>query len=587
MSDSLLASSNKDFLFNNLTLNNTTSDKLAITVSITAPKGWQLITQPLINIDLKASENTIIPIRILPQGNNTDASWQQIKVEYRLNNSAEARYDYFYVKVKEFNKFRTSLPNSNLVMTGHQKNVQVPVYIKNSGNTVSNYEVTYRNEFLHLDEKVNIVLKPGGDTVHRLPIMITDKEWSMLTKQEIRITVKDSVDLFNLAQIISKVGYSLKQHASAYLNMPLQLEAGTNYQEGTPAQYYGAVYGSVDLTEDDKVSLEYRSNTYSIGQRVDNQIMRGEYHGKHLHVKGGNISELSDFAIDGYGGKVAYNWKGNANSVDVFGMLKSRVGDTKVFGAHLVYMLTDNIKLKENYNSSLDNVAKVNAHVVSQDMEVSLGSNARARFKTGVGMEQSTGTLTAGAPGMIMGSSLGYDFQWTSKNVNVLSVINYNSDNYPGIYKGQRVQTHDVRWLYKKLFLGAFYEYNFRKQNYFFDSLLFTNIFNLRTNNYGVRTGWNTKVSNITLSAGSQRQVQSGDFKETISYDYLNLTTAVFLGRNFYINTNSSFGYNSVLGGDPKDKAMIFSTQGTIQVYNIGATFRYDKGPFYYHEYLA
>jgi hypothetical protein len=427
MSDSLLASSNKDFLFNNLTLNNTTSDKLAITVSITAPKGWQLITQPLINIDLKASENTIIPIRILPSGNNTDASWQQIKVEYRLNNSAEARYDYFYVKVKEFNKFRASLPMSNLVMTSHQKNILVPVYIKNAGNTVSNYTVTYKNEFLHLDEKVNILLSPGTDTVHRLPIMITDKEWSMLTKQE--ITVKDSSDLFNLSQLISKVGHSLKQHESAFLNMPLQLEAGTNYQEGSPAQYYGAVYGSVDLTENDKVSLEYRSNTYSIGQRVDNQIIRGEYHGKHLHVKGGNISELSDFAIDGYGGKLAYSWKDNLNSVDVFGMLKSRVGDTKVFGAHLFYQLTNNIKLKETYNSSLDNVAKVNAHVVSQEVEVGMGTNARVRFKTGVGMEESTGKLASSGPGMIMGSSLGYDLQWMAKNINVQSIINYNSDN--------------------------------------------------------------------------------------------------------------------------------------------------------------
>src|ERR1043165_6477809 len=63
MTDSLQASSNKDFLYNNLTLANTTSDKITITVSITAPKGWQLITQGLVNITLNASENTIIPIR--------------------------------------------------------------------------------------------------------------------------------------------------------------------------------------------------------------------------------------------------------------------------------------------------------------------------------------------------------------------------------------------------------------------------------------------------------------------------------------------------------------------------------------------
>lgn len=587
MKDSLLANSNKDFLYNNLTLLNTTSDKLSIIVSITTPKGWQLITQPLTTIDLNPSENTIIPIRILPNGNNSDATWQEIKVEYRLNNSAEARYDHFYVKVKEFTKFRTSLPNSNIIMTSHQKNLKVPVYIKNAGNTISTYTVTYKNEFLGLDDKAEVTLAPGVDTVHTLPIMLREKEWSMLTKEEIRITVKDSADLFNLSQLISKVGYSLKQHTSAYLNMPLQLETGTTYQEGSPLQYYGAIYGSVDFTEHDKVSMEYRSNTYSVGQRVDNQIIRAEYNGKHLHVKGGNISELSDFAIDGYGGKIGYTWKDQLNSFDVFGMLKSRVGDSKVFGAHLHYLLNDNIKIKETYNSIIDNVAKVNAHVVDQKVEISLGKGARVNVKTGIGLEQSTGKLSGTSPGLIMGSSLGYDLQWMTKSFNLLSVINYNSDNYPGIYKGQRIQSHDIRWLYKKVFMGVYYEYNFRKQNYFFDSLLFTNIFNLRTDNYGVRTGWNTRRSNITLSGGTQFQKQAGDFKGTLRYDYLNLTTSVFFNKDIFINTNSSIGYNSILGGNDSNKAMILSTQGTIQLYKFGVSFRFDKGPYYYHEYIA
>jgi hypothetical protein len=587
MSDSLVASTNKDFLYNNITLNNTTSDKLDIIVSITAPKGWQLITQPLINIGLDASENTIIPIRLLPAGNNNNADWQQIKIEYRLNNSAEARYDYFYVKVKEFSKFKASLPNANMVMTSHQRNIQVPVYIKNSGNILATYTISYKNEFFNLDNKVKVTIPPGVDSVYRLPMMITEKEWAMLTKQEIRITVQDSADLFNLSQLISKVGYSLKQHSSAYLNMPLQLEAGATYQEGTPVQYYGAVYGSVDFTPDDKVSLEYRSNTYSVGQKADNQIIRGEYHGKHWHVKGGNISELNDFAIDGYGAKLGYSWKDNNNLIDAFAVLKSRTGDTKVFGGHLVYLLSDNIKLKETYNSSIDNVAKVNGHVLDQRIEVSLGEQARLNIKTGVGMEQSTGTLTGKAPAMLMGSSLGYEFQLANKYINLQSVINYNSDNYPGIYKGQRLQNHDLRLLYKSVFIGGFYEYNYRKQNYFFDSLLFTNIFNLRTNNFGLRTGWNTRLSNITVSAGSQRQTQSGDFDGTVCYDYLNLTTSIYFARDIFINTNSSIGYNSVLGGKPDDKAMILSSQGTVQVYNVGATYRFDRGPFYYHEYLA
>jgi hypothetical protein len=89
-------------------------------------------------------------------------------------------------------------------------------------------------------------------------------------------------------------------------------------------QYYGALYGSVDITEKERMAVSLRSNTFStLGGNNKNSIARLEYTGEHLSVNAGNVIEMNEFMMDGYGGKIAYNWK-EKNSVNVFGVLKSR-----------------------------------------------------------------------------------------------------------------------------------------------------------------------------------------------------------------------------------------------------------------------
>src|SRR5690606_22387057 len=122
------------------------------------------------------------------------------------------------------------------------------------------------------------------------------------------------------------------------------------------------------------------------------------------------------------------------------------------------------------------------------------------------------------------GTSLGYNLQWGNDYVSINSNVMYNSNTFPGIFKGQRLQIHDVRALYKKLMLGGFYEYNFRMENYYTDTSLFSDVFNLKTQNYGARLGYNFKNNNLILSAGQQLQLQPSDsLTQNYVYTYLNL----------------------------------------------------------------
>ena len=273
--DSLVAIGNKDFLYNTLTINNTSSNPLDLQLRISIPEGWQMTTQAIVDVKVEPGTSTIVPMRLYPAA-AISAAWQQVKIEYRSKTTGETERVSFNVKMKEIAGFKASLPNANMVMAGYQRNISVPVYIKNTGNLEGNYTVVSQNRFLHLDDKVNIKVEPGKDTVYNLKLTLSEREWNMMSKEEIRITVADG-DAYNLSQMISKIGSVLKQHSSAYADMPLQVEAGAVYEssgETVNMQYYGGVYGSVDITEKDKVAVALRSNTFSTQGSNQNSIMR-------------------------------------------------------------------------------------------------------------------------------------------------------------------------------------------------------------------------------------------------------------------------------------------------------------------------
>ena len=57
--DSVISKSNKDFVYNTLTINNTGSAKLDIQVIVSSPAGWQMVTSNITNITLEPFGNTI------------------------------------------------------------------------------------------------------------------------------------------------------------------------------------------------------------------------------------------------------------------------------------------------------------------------------------------------------------------------------------------------------------------------------------------------------------------------------------------------------------------------------------------------
>lgn len=583
--DSVIASGNKDFVYNTVTVINNTATKIDLQVIVTGPKGWQMVTSNIANISLDAFASSVIPMRFAPGGNNT-ATWSEVRIEYRINNMIDTRKNFFRMKVQEYSDFKASLPNANMVLTGYQKNNPIPIYIKNSGNTTGNYAVAAANQLLKLSYNTEVFLQPGKDTTIFVPLSLSESQFAMLKKEDIRIAVaNEKKETISLIQAFSKVGHILRDHASAFLDMPLQLEVGTFYQgSGSPTQFYGAIFGTLELNSNNRFAMALRSNTFAQGQTNNNSIVRLEYTGKNVSAILGNIQGAGEFIVDGYGMRVAYDWRAR-NKVEVFAMLKSRAGDAKVGGIALQLGLRENLRLNQALSVSDDKLRMVKSGILSQILEYKF-DQGRFAVISGMGTERNDAPLVEGAKRSVIGASIGYNLQYLSRLWNISSNLLYNSNSYPGMFKGQRLQQHDVRLRLGKHFIGGYFEYNFRQQNYWQDSFFLENVFNVRTTNYGARGGVSIKNSSFILSVGNQQQAQIGEASYRTTYDYLNLNITAIALRKLFVNLTSFVGNMSTING-PKDKVFVSTNQGRVQYKSFGASFRYDDGPFYYQEFMS
>lgn len=587
LEDTLVANNNRDFLYNNINITNLTNDSISILVTITMPKGWMMTTQKILTVSLPANQNTIINLRLLPQ-KSISADWESVKIEYRLNKGVETLTDSFRVKVEEFTKFKARLPIPEMVLGAYQKDITFPVYVKNTGNVPKEYVISFYNNLLNLSYKQEIFLEPTADTTYKIPLRLTDAQWSVLRREEIKVQVglKDG-ETMNLIQEISKIGYMLKEHSSAYQDMPLQAEVGTTMQGTDDIQAYGALHGRLEIKEGERLSFDVRSKTFAQGQFLDNDIYLVNYEGRKWEASAGNIQQLSDFVMDGFGVSVTRKWDGENNNVGLYSMVKSRVGNSRLFGANaMLTTLKDRVRLYESAIVNLDSTNLLNSYMLKQSAVTKINEDMSVKLTTGVGLEQSRRNL-ANTNNTQVGTSLGYNFQWNHDYFSILSAVAFNSNSYPGVFKGQRSQNHDVRAIYERVFLGGFYDYNLRKQNVYTDTQLFSDVFNLKSSNYGAKTGYSFKNSNVTLAAGIQRQQQSDSTAAPIyEYRYLNLNTSIMLGNKSYANINSYYGAGMLDGQEENTTVNVMSNQGSLQVHFAGLSARYDIGPYFYHDYL-
>ncbi|MEJ6979313.1 hypothetical protein WG906_02550 [Pedobacter sp. P351] len=572
--------------FNRVTIQNTSSVKTIFGLELNLPEGWTTLLDTRKIFTLEPNQVLELPIRIASP--NDALSDQIYAITLILSNPGiEKKVPYTYIaRVRANSKWRASLLNPVLKLDRINKETFFQVKISNTGNIMQELVLNLNTSLeLTLPKRNNkINLPSNSDTLIRIGIITEPRYLEEFKTQDIgiEITNKDKVQ-----QVFSQKVFSnntlFRENPSLWYTAPMFIElVSQNFNVKSQQVYYINSSGTLSLEKNRSLSFNFRSNNFYTENTGNNsRYAHIDYLSKHWTFSVGNQTEFSTYLIDGIGGRMEYR-SDRGYKLKAMGV-KSRLGDANQFSLEqqLPIGKTSNIVNKTlasldpgNENNSFSNIAEFNKDIGSSGSLTLLGGFGTEIIKI-PGFNHKGNGHTAG---------LRYDY--ISPKFIVRTTNSLTSRQFPGLERGVKRSSNEIRYVVKRYFGGAVADYSDRAVSTI-DSNQFIYLFGGKTSEIGLRGGFIKNRNNITLTTSIVDQLQDS------------VTNILF--RSHKLNINSGFGiFKSVTLSLSANLLNSFAPQntslksvpainvfGSIQSKGLGLSFRLDKGPLYYAELLA
>lgn len=570
------------FSFNNLNLANTSGNKLDLEINIITPDFIEIISGKDIRTTLDPAQNKILPFRFQFSRKSIPVAWYAVRADIRINQTGEIIKKVFFIKPKENNNWKASLRQPNLTFTSSDKEVVFELLIQNTGNSPDVFKVSFVTD-LRLDlpkKNISIELPPGSKIVVPVRILLNPKESQFIVREGVDVTIKSKTgDQKLMQQFISLIGNMYTGSTERWNKMPLTLELNLQNLASTQPFAYLNATGSIKLNEKSRLSIQYHSDHYYKAYALNAQLARVEYQHGRMTLGLGSVVDFNNFLVDGNGARFSYVTK-DETSYEITGA-KGRTGLSQYYNARISSAPAKRLSVSTNIIANQDRSNNLNSYLALNRADLNIDKTTRLSIEVGGGMEDVT---KAKLDTSLKGYQYGYLLDKTGKNFQLRSNITNYSKNFPGFNKGFQYQLHELRWFSKSLFAGAYLENNYRSYNYAKDSSV-NFLFNMRSSEYGVRTGWRLDKGSIVFSPGILKQRQDSiDAPEAKMYK-------LALNANYQFNENISLSLYSTAGhviieNQPKNVGSFNSITNlmTLQASLYGLSFRYDNGPYYYYE---
>lgn len=562
--DSLQKEPSSQFLYNNITVRNTYNKLISITISITTPQNWNLISDEQTTLDLAPGETQIIPVTIARQPGAL-ATWTPVSVTAQLKNSPLLDKYEFFVKDKVITAFGIYPTLQNLVVTNYQKDYEVKLLIRNRGNIDQHYKVMLQNSAFELNDQHMVTIPARTDSNVAYTFHINKEMWNKLKSEEVRVRViNDSNKESNYSYTIQKISSTAYQNSQAFATFPITLEGGIMQFNNTWA-YYGGITGDIAFNKESNLGFYYRSREFGINGLQYN-VFDLYYNYKNWQIAVGQMTGSKDFYTFGNGVRLSYIQK-DGISVSIYG-IRHQKGygiNNDIYGANVGYHL-NKIIIKHSFASSYDTSRNMNSYLLTTDAQLIKNKTTSLNVNAGTGFDHSS----ISRPGLkdTLGSSFGYNFTFNQNMLRIISSVQRNSDNYPGAFRGYEYQNHDVRLQGKNSFIGLFYRYNYTKTNFFKDSIYNLTSYNYNLSNYGIQSGWSNKTINVVIGTGILSQ--TGQTTSPPKYQSFNLDMNLRIGKYLNFQSSSLLGYSSTPFSKSPDlytqMAALSTTYGGLQV---------------------
>ena len=573
--------------FNRVSITNTSSVKIVFGLELNLPNGWSTLLDTRKVFTLEPTQTLELPIRVASPG--AALSNQIYAITLLLTNTGVGgKIPYTYIaRVKANSKWRISLLNTDLKLDRINKETYFQLKISNVGNVMQELNMNFNTSLeLTLPKRSNkINIKANSDTVIRIGIITEPRYLEEFKSQDIGIDIinKDKEQQLLVQKIYSN-NTLFRENPSLYYTVPMSIElVSQNFNNKSQQIYYINSNGTLTLEKNRSLSFNYRSSDFYTENVSPSPTSNAsiEYLTNKWAISLGNQTEFSNFLIDGFGGRIQYKSE-NGYRIKALGV-KSRLGNANQFSLEQEFPFGKDGSI---INKTLGNI-DIGNHVksLSSILEYNKSFNKLGSLLLTGGY----GTEKTELPGFThsgTGQTAGIRYDYTSPKFIARTTNSLTTRDFPGLERGVRRSSNEIRYLVKNYFTGVVADYNDRSVSTI-DSSQLIYLFGGKTSEYGLRAGFNKDRNNITLTASIVDQLQDSITSIMFRSQKLNINTTLGITKAVSLSLSGNL-VNNFTPNIPNSKSFYaMNAFGSIQANRVGLSFRFDKGPVYYSELLA
>lgn len=530
--DSLVANKQNRILYNAIAITNTGNDTLVISGRVVIPTGWRTLTgvTPTIALTIPPQGSGNVSVNLMKQ-NSTPATWQQVQLLFWEQKTTDTQKYSYNIKAEAQPAFRVERTTEDIVLTDRPDIVHLGVHLKNTGNVQDEYTLKYKNANLDIEAIQKIKIDAGKDTVYYFPLKINNAEWKKLYKETINLHISATNNVAIVDYKVSRPQSSLRQHESAYSNIPIAVEGGAMVFGNTLVYTYGG-RGLFRFGEH-SLNLSYRSRQFGAVQSViQRDVFNAEYAYRNWKVQAGQVSASDNFMTIGNGARIIYSEK-SGREFSIAGVIHD--------ASTMSIFQSDGLLATARYNAgkykvtqtaelNSDKVQKIDGATVNNSVQIIDKEKFKLDANIGAGIENNK---MAPEGKQIHGDlSFGYHLNYSVNKWDFNSMIDFHGRNFPGFRKGMNNQLHTATYKFGRTYLGALYGISNIKRNYFRDTLYNTDVMAFNNSKYGLQTGYADRHMNLNLS--------SGIFKQHGSSSIYILNRYYYADMNYFLKFNKS-----------------------------------------------
>lgn len=573
--------------FNRVSITNTSSVKQVFGLELNMPEGWSTLLDTRKVFTVEVNQTLELPIRVAAP--SAALSNQIYAITLILTSPGiDGKAPYIYIaRVRPNSKWRITLLNPDLKLERINKETYFQFKISNVGNITQEFTLNFNTSLeLTLPKRSNkLNVRANSDTVIRVGIITEPRYLEAFKVQDIgiEITNKDKEQQVFVQKVYSS-NTLFRENPSRWYTVPMSIElVSQNFNIKSQQVYYINSSGTLSLENNRSLSFNFRSHdfyTENFGSG-SSRYANIDYLTKHWAISLGNQTEFSNFLIDGFGGRIQYR-SDKGYRFKALGV-KSRLGNANQFSLEQEFPAGKGGSIINKTLANLDIGNKVSSFSDIAEYNKSFGQTGSLALIAGYGTEK---IQLPGFTNIGNGQTAGLRYDYTSPKFIARTTNNITTRDFPGLERGVKRSSNEIRYLLKNYFAGAVADHNERSVSTV-DSSQLIYLFGGKTSEYGLRAGFNKDRNNITLTASIVDQLQDSVTSILFRSHKLNLNTSLAISKAVTSSLSGSLVKSFTLDNTNSKSFYAMNAFGSIQTKGLGLSFRFDKGPLYYSELLA